>query len=69
MAYRNSTPSLFGKWAEHLLSVFMPFSKDENFVFINAWNEWAEGNHMEPDIKWGRGYLEALKQAVEKYNK
>lgn len=64
----GSTPDLFGEWAEHVLKDFKPFSKEENFVFINAWNEWAEGNHMEPDLKWGRGYLEALKNAVDKYN-
>jgi len=67
-AFKNSTPQLFGQWAENVLSTFIPFSQDENLVFVNAWNEWAEGNHLEPDLKWGRGYLEALKKAVDKYN-
>lgn len=40
---------------------FRPYSKEENFVFINAWNEWAEGNHLEPDLKWGHEYLEMTK--------
>ena len=66
--FRDSTPDLFKKWTEYVLSTFKPFSKDENLVFINAWNEWAEGNHLEPDLKWGRGYLEALKSAILKYN-
>lgn len=43
------------------------YSDDENFVFINAWNEWAEGNHLEPDMKWGRGYLEKTKEVLKKY--
>src|ERR1051326_1195338 len=36
----------------------------ESLIFINAWNEWAEGNHLEPCQKWGRKYLEATKRAL-----
>ena len=43
---------------------FHPYSEEENFIFINAWNEWAEGAHLEPCIKFGHGYLEALKNAL-----
>jgi hypothetical protein len=34
-------------------------------VFINAWNEWAEGNHLEPDLKWGLQYLEETRKAIQ----
>jgi hypothetical protein len=37
---------------------------DHRIIFLKSWNEWAEGNYMEPDLKFGRGYLEALKEAV-----
>jgi hypothetical protein len=37
----------------------------ENFVFINAWNEWAEGNHLEPCQKWGKDYLEVTKEVFK----
>jgi len=42
---------------------------EENFLFINAWNEWAEGNHLEPCIKHGDDFLKALKNEFEQYAK
>lgn len=64
----NSTPKLYGNWLREILKRFKPFSVEENFLFINAWNEWAEGNHLEPDQKWGRGYLEETKKALDDFN-
>lgn len=66
---KNSTPEKYGAWLSFVLKNFVPFSKQENFVFINAWNEWAEGNHLEPDVKWGFRYLEETKKAVNEQNK
>ena len=61
----GSTPERFGKWTAGSLKNFVPPSQDENLFFINAWNEWAEGNHLEPDQKWGRRYLEAFRNALQ----
>jgi lipopolysaccharide biosynthesis protein len=61
----GSTPSLYERWLFKTLERFQPFGPGEDFVIINAWNEWAEGNHLEPDQKWGRAYLEATLRAFE----
>jgi lipopolysaccharide biosynthesis protein len=60
----GSTPELFRYWVQEALKGFKVYSDEENMFFINAWNEWAEGNHMEPCQKWGRAYLEAFKKAL-----
>jgi len=61
----GSTPALYERWLRGTLNRFQPFGPDEDFVVINAWNEWAEGNHLEPDQKWGRAYLESTRRAIE----
>ncbi|MEY2399235.1 MAG: hypothetical protein QOJ00_2409 [Actinomycetota bacterium] len=54
----GSTPQLYGAWVEAALRA------QPDLLFVNAWNEWGEGCHLEPDEKWGRGYLEAHRAAV-----
>jgi lipopolysaccharide biosynthesis protein len=63
----GSTPEKFGTWFEKVCEKAEVFSEQENFVFINAWNEWAEGNHLEPDKKWGRAYLEQVRKVMKAY--
>jgi len=56
----NASPDLYGEWLSYLRAYTREYHKaDDNFIFINAWNEWGEGCHLEPDIKWGSKYLEA----------
>lgn len=62
---KGSTPDLYGDWLTTVLSRFKPWSQEEDFVFINAWNEWAEGNHLEPDQRWGRRYLEVTRNCLD----
>ena len=56
----NSTPELFKYWYKNKTLAKNFEGLDDSFVFINGWNEWAEGNHLEPCQKWGKSYLEAL---------
>lgn len=61
----DSSPKLFSRWLKHVIKIFPNYSKEENLVIINAWNEWAEGNHLEPCVKWGRQFLDAVRGVVE----
>lgn len=64
----NSTPELYKEWLIFAsLYTRMKRSKEEQFVFINAWNEWAEGAHLEPDRKYGYAYLQATAEALLAY--
>jgi lipopolysaccharide biosynthesis protein len=60
--FHDSSPREFDVWLNKIIEEFVPYSEEENFIFINAWNEWAEGAHLEPDLKWGKAYLEVIKK-------
>lgn len=62
--FRGSTPEKYGAWLEQTILGFTPPSAEEDLVFTNGWNEWAEGNHLEPDLRWARGYLHAHARAT-----
>jgi lipopolysaccharide biosynthesis protein len=63
--FKNANPSDYQKWLEEVLKREISKRQHPSFVFINAWNEWAEGNHLEPCQKWGHAYLEATLQALQ----
>ncbi|MCK4664404.1 MAG: glycoside hydrolase family 99-like domain-containing protein [Bacteroidales bacterium] len=43
-------------------------ASEKKIIFIKSWNEWAEGNYLEPDLQWGARYLEVIKDVLKKYN-
>lgn len=61
--FAGSSPDLYEEWLR-ATAAKVESNGQEPFVFINAWNEWAEGNHLEPCQKWGRAYLEATRRAL-----
>ncbi len=61
----DSAPEAYEHWLTETLRSVSDRPESQQLVFINAWNEWAEGNHLEPDQKFGRGYLEATRRALE----
>jgi hypothetical protein len=58
---QGSTPELFQQIVEHTISSVQTRPYDERIIFVKAWNEWAEGNFLEPELRYGTGYLEVLK--------
>ena len=65
VVYHGVTTEAYGRWLRSCLDyTSKTFKGEERLVFINAWNEWAEGSYLEPDLGYGRGFLEATKRAI-----
>ena len=62
----GSTPQKYEKWLRNAIdySLQNPIYGESSFVFVNAWNEWAEGTYLEPDVHYGHAYLNANRRAV-----
>ena len=63
--YYDGSPELFQKHVKDAVDLVEGKAEQHQIIFLQAWNEWGEGNYMEPDIKFGRSYLEALKKGLE----
>lgn len=66
-AFIHNAPDLYRRWLENAVHDTLDnvADPDERLVFVNAWNEWAEGAHLEPDVANGYAYLQATRDALE----
>ena len=65
LIFKGSTPELWKNLVKRTLKIVQNKPESNQTIMIRAWNEWGEGNYLEPDMKWGLGYLEALREAIE----
>lgn len=63
LVLHGSTPELFYQQAKRTLSEVK--KKQNKIIMLKSWNEWGEGNYMEPDLKFGKGYIKALRKAID----
>lgn len=59
--FLGSTPELFRRHLQQALAQVAPRPPEHRLIFIKSWNEWAEGNYLEPDQEFGLAYLEAVR--------
>ena len=62
--YTGSTPQLFKEHVEDAVRLVENKESEHRLIFLRSWNEWAEGNYVEPDLKFGHGYLDVLKDSI-----
>jgi hypothetical protein len=63
--FHGACPEKFENWFNRLIHHVVPQLNSDRYVFINAWNEWAEGTYLEPDERYKYSYLEAIKRCTE----
>lgn len=68
LIFKNSDPKAWQKHLQIAVDELKENPENPPFVVIKSWNEWAEGNHLEPDKKFGRQWLEAVKAVKDSLN-
>ena len=65
--FYNATPELFYHHVIEALDAIKNKPEENQIIILKSWNEWAEGNYMEPDLKFKKGFIMALRKAIEDY--
>src|SRR5258707_965808 len=60
----GATPELFRGVLDHAISILKDRPPERRLLFLKSWNEWAEGNHLEPDLKFGSSFLQVIGEAI-----
>ena len=66
--YKNSSPFLFGQHTDNVLKRLKKKGMEDRIVFLKSWNEWGEGNYLEPDEEYGEQYIETLRNCLDKFD-
>jgi hypothetical protein len=64
VVYENSTPALYETYLRKAVDKASRHPAGHDIVFLKAWNEWAEGNYLEPDLQYGHAYLDATRRVI-----
>ena len=62
--YYNSTPDNFKKSMIEAMQLIKNKQEEHKILFLKSWNEWAEGNYVEPDLKYGHGFLNVIRDLI-----
>ncbi len=64
----NSTPEVFKEQLARAIELIQDYPVEQRLIFVKSWNEWAEGNHLEPDQKYGMEYLKVICECLSKFS-
>ena len=65
VVYYDNSPAAFRKSVEEACELIKDKQDEHKILFLQSWNEWGEGNYIEPDLKFGHAYLDALRDAIK----
>lgn len=66
--FQNCTPQLFRRHVDMILKRIQNRPETNQIIFLKSWNEWGEGNYMEPDLEYGKGYITALRNSIGNFS-